>query len=165
MDVKSAFLNGTLEEEVYVKQTLGFIDEKHPHWVYRLNKALYGLRQAPRAWYDTLTKHFLKHGFLRGAIDNTLFILKEKGNILLVQIYVDDIIFGSTDDAMCEKFSKIMSTEYEMSLMGELTFFLGLQIKQTLDGIFINQEKYVRDLLRKYKFVSVPSKNTPIAAP
>ena len=165
MDVKSAFLNGTLEEEVYVKQPPGFIDEKHPHWVYRLDKALYGLRQAPRAWYDTLTKHLLKNGFKRGAIDQTLFILRERGNILLVQIYVDDIIFGSTDENMCKKFSKIMSTEYEMSLMGELTFFLGLQIKQTNDGIFINQEKYVRDILKKFDMNSSQTKSTPISAP
>jgi hypothetical protein len=165
MDVKSAFLNGKLEEEVYVKQPPGFIDEKHPHWVYRLDKALYGLRQAPRAWYDTLTRHLLKNHFQRGAIDNTLFILHEKGNILLVQIYVDDIIFGSTDENMCKKFSKIMSKEYEMSLMGELTYFLGLQIKQNNDGIFINQEKYVRDLLKKFDMNSSPSKPTPISAP
>ena len=165
MDVKSAFLNGTLEEEVYVKQPPGFVNEKYPHWVYRLDKAVYGLKQAPRAWYDTLTKHLLENGFVRGAIDSTLFILHEKGNILLVQIYVDDIIFGSTDEKMCKKFSKIMSSEYEMSLMGELTFFLGLQIKQSSDGIFINQEKYVRDLLRKYQLDSTPSKNTPISAP
>ena len=165
MDVKSAFLNGTLEEEVYVKQPPGFVNEKYPHWVYRLDKAVYGLKQAPRAWYDTLTKHLLENGFVRGAIDSTLFILHEKGNILLVQIYVDDIIFGSTDEKMCKRFSKIMSSEYEMSLMGELTFFLGLQIKQSSDGIFINQEKYVRDLLRKYQLDSTPSKNTPISAP
>ena len=165
MDVKSAFLNGTLEEEVYVKQPPGFISEKHPHWVYRLDKAVYGLKQAPRAWYDTLTKHLLRNGFVRGTIDSTLFILHDKGNMLLVQIYVDDIIFGSTDENMCKRFSKIMSSEYEMSLMGELTYFLGLQVKQSSDGIFINQEKYVRDLLRKYQFDSTPSKNTPISAP
>ena len=165
MDVKSAFLNGELEEEVFVKQPPGFIDEKHPHWVYRLDKALYGLRQAPRAWYDTLTKHLSENGFKRGAIDNTLFILRERGNLLLVQVYVDDIIFGSTDESLCKKFSKIMSSKFEMSLMGELTFFLGLQIKQTSDGIFINQEKYVRDILRKFDMNSSPSKSTPISAP
>jgi len=165
MDVKSAFLNGKLEEEVYVYQPPGFINESKPHWVYRLNKALYGLRQAPRAWYDTLTKHLLTNGFQRGTIDSTLFILHDKGDMLLVQIYVDDIIFGSTNDKMCKKFSEIMSSEYEMSLMGELTFFLGLQIKQTNDGIFINQEKYVRELLNKFGFNSISSKNTPISAP
>jgi hypothetical protein len=165
MDVKSAFLNGELEEVVYVYQPPGFINEEKPHWVYRLNKALYGLRQAPRAWYDTLTKHLLNNGFKRGTIDNTLFILHDKSDILLVQIYVDDIVFGSTNEKMCKHFSEIMSSEYEMSMMGELTYFLGLQVKQTSDGIFINQEKYVRDLLKKYQFDSVSSKDTPISAP
>jgi len=165
MDVKSAFLKGELEETVYVHQPPGFINEERPQWVYRMNKALYGLRQAPRAWYDTLTKHLLRNGFIRGKIDNTLFILHDKSDILLVQVYVDDIVFGSTNNKMCEKFSKIMSSEYEMSMMGELTYFLGLQVKQTRDGIFINQEKYVRDLLKKYKFDSVSSKDTPISAP
>ena len=165
MDVKSAFLNGDLEEVVYVKQPPGFIDERHPEYVCRLNKALYGLKQAPRAWYDTLTSHLLNNGFSRGAIDSTLFILREKGNILLVQIYVDDIIFGSTDEKLCKKFSEIMSKEYEMSMMGELTFFLGLQIKQTSDGIFISQEKYVNDLLKKFGFSSTSSMKTPMAAP
>jgi hypothetical protein len=165
MDVKSAFLNGELEEVVYVKQPPGFVDPKHPNHVCRLNKALYGLKQAPRAWYETLTSHLLNNGFCRGAIDSTLFILREKGNILLVQIYVDDIIFGSTDEKLCRKFSDIMSKEYEMSMMGELTFFLGLQIKQTRDGIFISQEKYVKDLLTKFNFHSVSSMKTPMSAP
>ena len=165
MDVKSAFLNGNLEEEVYVKQPPGFVDDKHPTWVYRLDKVLYGLKQAPRTWYETLSKHLLKNGFSRGAVDNTLFILRDKGNILLVQIYVDDIIFGSTDEKLCKRFSDIMSSEYEMSMMGELTFFLGLQIKQTSDGIFINQEKYVKELLSKYNLHSTSSMKTPISAP
>jgi hypothetical protein len=112
MDVKSAFLNGDLEEVVYVKQPPGFEDQRHPDHVCRLNKALYGLKQAPRAWYDTLTSHLLNNGFIRGAIDSTLFIQREKGNILLVQIYVDDIIFGSTDEKLCKRFSEIMSKEY-----------------------------------------------------
>ena len=81
------------------------------------------------------------------------------------RVYVDDIIFGSTDESLCKKFSKIMSSKFEMRLMGELTFFLGLQIKQTSDGIFINQEKYVRDILRKFDMNSSPSKSTPISAP
>jgi hypothetical protein len=165
MDVKSAFLNGEIEQVVYVKQPPGFVDPKYPNHVCRLNKALYGLKQAPRAWYETLTSHLLNNGFCRGAIDSTLFTLREKGNILLVQIYVDDIIFGSTDEKLCKRFSEIMSKEYEMSMMGELTFFLGLQIKQTRDGIFISQEKYVKDLLTKFNFHSVSSMKTPMSAP
>jgi hypothetical protein len=165
MDVKSAFLNGILEEEVFVKQPPGFESKEHPDHVYKLHKALYGLKQAPRTWYDTLSSYLLKNKFVRGVIDNTLFVLKDKGHILLVQIYVDDIIFGSTDPNLCKKFSKIMTEEYEMSMMGELTFFLGLQVKQTKDGIFISQEKYVNDLLTKYNFHGTREMKTPMSAP
>ncbi|KAJ9541902.1 hypothetical protein OSB04_028408 [Centaurea solstitialis] len=117
MDVKSAFLNGVLHEEVYIEQPEGFVDPDFPDHVCILDKALYGLKQAPRAWYETLTNHLLSKGFKRGTIDTTLFLKKEGDDLLLVQIYVDDIIFGSTNPEMCTKFSKIMETEFEMSMM------------------------------------------------
>ncbi|GKD86565.1 putative ribonuclease H-like domain-containing protein [Tanacetum coccineum] len=101
MDVKSAFLYGTIEEEVYVTQPPGFKDDDHPDKVYKVVKALYGLHQAPRAWYETLANYLLSNGFKRGKIDQTLFIKKQKGDILLVQVYVDDIIFGSTNKELC----------------------------------------------------------------
>ncbi|KAJ9542401.1 hypothetical protein OSB04_028907 [Centaurea solstitialis] len=126
MDIKNAFLNGKLNEEVYVAQPPGFVDPKFPDHVYKLNKALYGLKQAPRAWYDTLSTFLLSKGFVRGKIDSTLFLKKYPKHILLVQIYVDDIIFGSTNPKLCEKFELLMKSEYKMSMMGELTFFLGL---------------------------------------
>ncbi|KAL8115758.1 hypothetical protein AgCh_022311 [Apium graveolens] len=126
MDVKSAFLNGFLEEEVYVKQPPGFEHEQHPDYVYKLKKALYGLKQAPRAWYKRLSKFLIKNGFIRGKIDPTLFTKQNGNDILIVQIYVDDIIFGSTNDSMCEWFSKCLSSEFDMSMMGELNYFLGL---------------------------------------
>ncbi|KAJ9552544.1 LOW QUALITY PROTEIN: hypothetical protein OSB04_016589 [Centaurea solstitialis] len=143
MNIKNAFLNGKLNEEVYVAQPPGFVDPKFPDHVYKLNKALYGLKQAPRAWYDTLSTFLLSKGFVRGKIDSTLFLKKYPKHILLVQIYVDDIIFGSTNPKLCEKFELLMKSEYKMSMMAELTFFLGLQIKQSEKGIFINQGKYV----------------------
>ena len=122
MDVKSAFLNGELEEEVFVEQPPGFIDPRFPNHVYRLDKALYGLKQAPRAWYETLAQFLLEHGFTRGTIDKTLFYINKGNDLLLVQIYVDDIIFGSTNDNMCQKFSKLMQSRYQMSLMGFMLF-------------------------------------------
>nr|GEW93777.1 putative ribonuclease H-like domain-containing protein [Tanacetum cinerariifolium] len=122
MDVKSAFLYGTIEEEVYVCQPLGFKDPDHPDKVYKVVKALYGLRQAPRAWYETLANYLLEHGFQRGKIDQTLFIKKQKGDILLVQIYVDDIIFGTINKDLCKSFEKLMKDKFQMSSMGELTF-------------------------------------------
>ncbi|GJZ35918.1 putative ribonuclease H-like domain-containing protein [Tanacetum coccineum] len=145
MDVKIAFLYGTIEDEVYVCQPLGFEDPDYPDKVYKVVKALYGLHQAPRAWYETLAKYLLDNGFHRGKIDQTLFIKKQKGDILLVQVYVDDIIFGSIKKELCTEFEKLMHDKFQMSYMGELTFFLGLQVKQKEDGIFISQDKYDLD--------------------
>ncbi|GJS55565.1 ribonuclease H-like domain-containing protein [Tanacetum coccineum] len=124
MDVKSAFLYGNITEEVYVKQPPGFEDPAHPNKVYRVVKALYGLHQAPRAWYERLSTFLLKHGYRRGAIDKTLFIKKDRRDIMLVQVYVDDIIFGSTKSSMVKDFEDLMQKEFKMSSMGELTFFL-----------------------------------------
>nr|GFB01331.1 putative ribonuclease H-like domain-containing protein [Tanacetum cinerariifolium] len=149
MDVKSAFLYGTIEE-VYACQPSGFEDTKHPDKVYKVVKALYGLHQAPRAWYETLATYLLENGFHRGQIDQTLFIKKQKGDILLVQIYVDDIIFGARNKDLYKSFKKLMKDKFQMSSMGELTFFLGLQVKQKEDGIFINQDKYVAEILKKF---------------
>ncbi|GJV00434.1 retrovirus-related pol polyprotein from transposon TNT 1-94 [Tanacetum coccineum] len=120
MDVKSAFLNGFINEEVYVAQPLGFIDFQKPNYVYKLKKALYGLKQAPKAWYDRLKAFLIKHEYSMGMVDNTLFTKKSKSHLIIVQIYVDNIIFGSTSQNLCDDFSKIMHDEFEMSMMGEL---------------------------------------------
>ncbi|GJS02904.1 putative ribonuclease H-like domain-containing protein [Tanacetum coccineum] len=137
MDVKSAFLYGTIEEEVYVSQPPGFVDPKFPEKVYKVEKALYGLHQAPRAWYETLSTYLLDNGFYKGQIDKTLFIKRVKGDILLVQ----------------------------MSSIGELTFFLGLQVKQKEDGLFISQDKYVGEILKKFGFSSIRTASTPYVTP
>jgi len=150
-DVKSAFLNGFLNEEVYVSQPPGFINEEKLNHVFKLTKALYGLKQAPRARYDRLGTFLIENGFSRGKIDTTLFRKTHNSDLLIVQVYVDDIIFGATKEKMCEEFSSLMQNEFEMSMMGELGFFLGFQIKQHPNGIFISQEKYVKDILKKYK--------------
>ncbi|GJT44147.1 putative ribonuclease H-like domain-containing protein [Tanacetum coccineum] len=162
MDVKSAFLYGTIDEEVYVSQPPGFVDPKCPKKVYKVVKALYGLHQAPRAWYATLSTFLLKSGYRRGTIDKTLFIKKDKNDIMLVQVYVDDIIFGSTKRSWCDEFEALMKSRFQMSSMGELTFFLGLQVKQKEDGIFISQDKYVAEILKKFDFASVKTASTPI---
>lgn len=164
MDVKSAFLNGIIKEEVYVDQPPGFIDHSFPDYVFRLNKALYGLKQAPRAWYDTLAKFLLDHDFKIGAVDKTLFTFTKNQHMLLVQIYVDDIIFGSTDSKLCAKFAKLMQDKFEMSMMGELTFFLGLQVKQTEEGILINQTKYTTEILKKFGMENCSAAPTPMNA-
>jgi hypothetical protein len=123
MDVKSAFLNGLLSKLVYVEQPPGFEDPKYPNHVYKLDKVLYGLKQAPRAWYNCLKDFLLKQGFEIENADPTLFTRKVNNDIFVRQIYVDDIIFGSTNVAFCEEFSRIMMNRFEMSMMGELKFF------------------------------------------
>nr|GEX92911.1 retrovirus-related Pol polyprotein from transposon TNT 1-94 [Tanacetum cinerariifolium] len=137
MDVKSAFLNGTIDEEVYVTQPPGFVDTKFPNKVYKVVKALYGLHQAPRAWYATLSTFLEKSGYRRGAIDKTLFIKQDKKDIML-------------------------KNRFQMSSMSELTFFVGLHVKQKEDGIFITQDKYVAKILKKFDFLSVKTTSTPI---
>ncbi|GJV07269.1 putative ribonuclease H-like domain-containing protein [Tanacetum coccineum] len=152
MDVKSAFLYGKIEEEVYDYQPSGFEDPDFPDRVYKVEKALYGLHQSPKAWYETLSTYLLDNGFQRGKIDKTLFIKRDKGDILLVQVYVDDMIFGSTKKELCNAFEKLMHGKFQMSYMGELTFFLGLQVQKKNDGIFISQDKYVAKILKKFGF-------------
>ncbi|GJZ04041.1 putative ribonuclease H-like domain-containing protein, partial [Tanacetum coccineum] len=125
-------------------------------------KALYGLHQAPKAWYETLSTYLLENGFRRGIIDKTLFIKKDKGDILLVQVYVDDIIFGSTKKSLYVEFESLMHKKFQISSIGELTFFLGLQVMQRDDGIFISQDKYVADILKKFEFVTMKITSTLI---
>nr|GEU84799.1 retrovirus-related Pol polyprotein from transposon TNT 1-94 [Tanacetum cinerariifolium] len=142
MDVKSAFLNGLINEE----------------------KALYGLKQPPKVWYDRLESFLIKHEYKMGMVDNTLFTKKKSSNLIIVQIYVDDIIFGSTCQDMCDEFAKIMHDEFEMSMMGELNFFLGLQVKQMEDGIFFNQSKYIKEMLKKFGLKDSKPMKTPMSS-
>ncbi|GJU26470.1 putative ribonuclease H-like domain-containing protein [Tanacetum coccineum] len=139
-----------------------FEDPEFLDRVYNIEKALYGLHQAPRAWYETLSTYLLDNRFQRGKIDKTLFIKRVKGDILLVQVYVDDIIFGSTKKSLCTEFEKLMHKKFQMSSMGELTFFLGLQVTQKDDGIFISQDKYVDEILKKFGFSTVKTASTPM---
>ncbi|GJU58666.1 ribonuclease H-like domain-containing protein [Tanacetum coccineum] len=142
--------------------TSRYVDPAHPNKVYKVIKALYGLHQAPRACYEKLSSFLMENGFRRGTIDKTLFIKKKKSDIMLVQVYVDDIIFGSTKKSMCTEFEDCMHKRFQMSSMGELTFFLGLQVKQQPDGIFISQDKYVADIFKKFDFLSIRIATTPI---
>ncbi|WVZ63361.1 hypothetical protein U9M48_012998 [Paspalum notatum var. saurae] len=163
MDVKSAFPNGFIEEEVYVRQPPGFENARFPDQVYKLRKALYGLKQAPRAWYARLKSFLLKSGFVMGSVDKALFLLSHGGDTLIVQIYVDDIIFGGSSHALVSSFAEQMSRELEMSLMGVLQFFLGLQIKQGPEGTFVHQTKYTRDILKKFEMGDSKPMTTPMS--
>ncbi|GJW94330.1 retrovirus-related pol polyprotein from transposon TNT 1-94, partial [Tanacetum coccineum] len=162
MDVKITFLNGILREEVCVSQLDRFVDQDNLNHVYKLKKALYGLKQAPRAWYDLLSNFLLIQDFSKGTVDPKLFIRKQGNGILLVQIYVYDIIFASTTPELCDEFSKIMCFKFKMSMMGKISFFLGLQNFQNPRGIFINQSKYALESLKKYGFDSCGPVDTPM---
>nr|GEY97726.1 putative ribonuclease H-like domain-containing protein [Tanacetum cinerariifolium] len=137
MDVKSAFLYGTIDEEVYVMQPPGFQDLEYLARVYKVEKSM-------------------------GTIDQTLFIRRQRGDFILVQVYMDDIIFGSSNPQLCREFEALMHEKFQMSAMGELNFFLGLQVLQKEDGIFLSQDKYVGDILKKFGYSDVRSSSTPM---
>nr|GFB31941.1 hypothetical protein [Tanacetum cinerariifolium] len=151
-----------LKEEVYVGQPSGFVSKQYPDHVYALDKALYGLKQAPRAWYDVLSQFLNDSSFQKGSINTTLFIKKKGKHIMLIQIYVDDIIFGSTNPKYCTKFSDLMVKHFEMSMMGEMKFFLGLQVNQFSNGIYINQSKYILDILKRFGMENYDTVPTPM---
>ncbi|KAI3494744.1 hypothetical protein L1887_40442 [Cichorium endivia] len=163
MDVKCAFLNGELEETVYVEQPPGFVSNKHSDHCYVLDKAVYGLKQAPRAWYETLTRFLKQSKFKQGSVDPTFFRKKEGSHLMIVQIYVDDIIFGSTHPSLTAEFRKLIETKFEMSYMGKINFFLGLNIRQSSEGIFINQEDYTKSLLEKFGMKGDSKVKVPMA--
>nr|GEU86662.1 hypothetical protein [Tanacetum cinerariifolium] len=134
----------------------------NPSHVYKLKKALYGLKQAPRAWYDMLSSFFISQHFSKGAVDSTLFTQKAGNDLLLVQIYYDDIILASTNTAMSIEFANLMNTKFKMSIMGQMSFFLGLQISYSPKGIFINQSKYASRIVKKYGILTRDSVDTPM---
>jgi hypothetical protein len=150
MDVKSTFLNGELEEEVYIEHPEGFLLSEREDYVCKLKKAMYGLKQAPRVWYSRLDRYLQQQGFRNGNAYSNLYVKVDGNNILIIEVYVDDIIFGSDDDGMSKKFSQDMQNEFEMPLLGELKLFLGLQISQLDEGIFISQTKYIKEMLKKF---------------
>jgi hypothetical protein len=163
MDVKSAFLNGVIQEEVFVRQPPGFENPKYPNRVYKLLKTLYGLKQAPLAWYTRLKIFLLEHVHVMGSVDKTLFTLNHGTDFLLVQIYVDDIIFGGSSYTLMSRFQEMMENEFQMSMMGELTFFFGIQVKQTKQDTFVYQAKYTKDLIKKFNMVELKHVSTPMS--
>lgn len=148
MDVKSAFSNGPLEEEVYIEQPDGFLLSNSSDLVCKLRKALYGLKQAPRAWYARLDSYLREIGFEKGQVDSNLYVKTEQSNQPVVIVYADDIIFGGNDEELCRNFAEEMKNEFEMSMLGELSFFLGLQVQQLKHGIFISRLKYIKEMLK-----------------
>jgi hypothetical protein len=162
MDVKSAFLNGDLKEEIYMEQLEGFEMSDNPDLVCKLKKDLYGLKQAPRVWYHRLDMYLQDKGFKRGTTDRNLYIKTEGNDFLIVLVYVDDIIFGCNKDSLVQWFASTMKSEFEMSMIGELSFFIGLQITQRSKGMFISQEKYLREMLKRFQMEDSKPVDTPM---
>ena len=165
MDVKSAFLNGFLEEEVYVEQPPGYQQQQQGEEdkVYKLKKALYGLKQAPRAWYTRIDTYFINNGFHRSPYEHALYVKTNKaGDIIVVCLYVDDLIFTGNNPKLLAEFKENMSTQFEMTNLGLMSYFLGIEVKQTNEGIFISQKKYATDILKKFKMEACKPMLTPV---
>jgi hypothetical protein len=162
MDVKSAFLNGNLEEEVYMEKPEGFSLTDKPDHVCKLKKALYGLRKAPRAWYGSLDKYLNNKGFKKDSADSNLYTKSEGVDLLVVLVYVDDITFGCTNHSSVQWFSNEMQSEFEMSMFGEFSYFLGLQITQNDEGLFLSQEKYLKEMLKRFQLEDASPVSTPM---
>ncbi|XP_050890810.1 uncharacterized mitochondrial protein AtMg00810-like [Lathyrus oleraceus] len=160
MDVKNAFLNGYLNEEVYVEQPKGFIDPNFPDHVYKLRKALCGLKQSHRAWYERLADYLVNNGYRKEGTDKTMFVKEEHGKLMIAQIYVDDVVFGGMSNQIVQYFVKQMESEFEMSLVGELIYFLGLQVRHMDDIIFISQSKYAKNIVKKFGMENASHKRT-----
>jgi hypothetical protein len=158
--VKSVFLNGVIQEEVYVRQLPDFDNPNYPNRVYKLSKALYGLKQAPRVWYARLKTFLLDHGYVMESIDKILFTLKYGNDFLLVENYVDGIIFGGSSHVLVSGFQEIIEREFQMLIMEELTFFLDIQVKQTKQGTFVHQTKYMKDLMKKFNMAELKPVST-----
>jgi hypothetical protein len=162
MDVKSAFLNGYLEEEVYVRQPLGYEIDKHRDKVYKLRKALYGLKQASRVWYSRIDEYMISVGFSKSPSEPTLYTkVNQNGKILIVCLYVDDLIF--TGDLSVDDFKNAMKTEFEMTDLGLMNFFLGIEVDQSDDGIFICQTNYANEVLKRFRMLNCKPAATPMA--
>jgi hypothetical protein len=162
MDVKSAFLNGPIKEEVYVEQPPSFEDDMYPDHVCKLSKALCGLKQAPRAWYEYLRDFLISNAFKVRKADPTLFTNTCNGDLFICQIYGDDIIFGFTNQKSCDEFSRVMTQKFEISMMGELTYFLRFQLKKLKEGSFVSQMKYIQDILKKFGMKDAKPAKTPM---
>ncbi|OIT08893.1 retrovirus-related pol polyprotein from transposon tnt 1-94, partial [Nicotiana attenuata] len=163
MDVKSAFLNGVLEEEVYIDQPLGYKVEGQENKVLKLKKALYGLKQAPRAWNSRIDKYFQANGFSKCPHEHALYVkIAKNGDILLVCLYVDDLIFTGNNPKMFEEFKEAMAREFEMTDIGLMSYYLGIQVQQRKDGIFISQGEYAKEILKKFEMDNCNPVSTPV---
>ncbi|CAL9006618.1 unnamed protein product, partial [Prunus brigantina] len=163
MDVKSAFLNGTLEEEVYLEQPAGYVKQGQADMVYKLKKAFYGLKQAPRAWYTRIDSYFMEHEFQRCPYEHTLYVKNnQQGDVVIVCLYVDDLIITGNNMRLVVEFREALASQFEMTDMGLMCYFLGIEVKQTEQGTFISQRKYAGDILKRFRMESCKPTSTPV---
>jgi hypothetical protein len=162
MDVKNAFLHGELQEEVYLDQPPGYEDMSHPNYVCRLRKALYGLKQAPRAWHDKIAEHFVTIGFRMLDADHSLYVRKSDEGIVVITIYVDDLIVGGDNEKEVEHVKCLLKQKFDMKDLGELKFFLGIEVIRTPEGIWLLQRQYALDMLSKYGMVGCKPISVPL---
>lgn len=162
LDVKSAFLHGELSETIFIEQPQGYMQEDEEDKVYKLKKALYGLKQAPRAWYSRIEGYFIKEGFVRCSYEPTLFVKTDGGKILMVSLYVDDLIYTGNDVGMCEKFKNSMKLEFDMTDLGKMKYFLGVEVQQSSKGIHLCQRKYAKEVLDRFGMGSCNSVKNPM---
>lgn len=163
MDVKSAFLNGNLEEEVYVEQPPGYVIKGDEDKVLKLKKALYGLKQAPRAWYSRIDEYFKQRNFVKCPHEYGLYVKKmENGDMIVVCLYVDDLIFTSNNSAMVDEFKRKMAAEFEMTDIGLMSYYLGIEVKQSDEGIFVSQKNYATKVLKEFNMENCQPVSTPV---
>lgn len=163
MDVKSAFLHGALNETVYVEQPKGYEKKGSERKVYKLHKALYGLKQAPQAWFSRIKSYFINEGFQKSQGEQTLFFKWSKeGKILIINVYVDDLIYTGDDELMMSEFKSSMQKEFDMTDLGKMRFFLGIEVLQGSEGIYICQRKYAMEVLRHFGLEDSNSVCNPI---
>jgi len=162
LDVKSAFLHGTLEDDVYIDQPPGYVKQGHADQVYKLKKALYRLKQTSRAWYSCIDAYFNKEGFLKCPYEHTLYVKFGVDKKMLVMcLYVDDLIYMGNDRSMFNEFKKSMMKEFDMTDLGLMYYFLGIEVVQLSDGVFISHKKYALEILDRFKMKNCNSVSTP----
>jgi hypothetical protein len=162
LDVKSAFLNGILQEEIYVEYPAAFVIQGKEDKVYLLKKALYGLKQAPRAWYGRIDVYLISSGFQKILSEATLYVKKINNDVLIISLYVDDLLVIGSNTQQVEKFKKKMMQVFEMTDLGLMSFFLGMEIKQSKEEIFFCQKKYAKKILKKFHMKNCKPTTTPM---
>jgi len=162
LDVKSTFLNGVLQEEIYMEWQAGFVMQGEEDKVYLLQKALYGLKQAPRAWYNIIDDHLLNLGFVKSLSEATLYIKLKDNDVLIMSFYVDDLLITGSNELLIEEFKQDMMHVFEMTDLGLMTYFLGMEVKQSKNEVFICQKKYTKEILKKFQMEECKATNTPM---